>query len=164
MYTENIVQMHGPVARIFDLAADVERWPVILPHYRWVRRLSGTPQKRVVAMAARRNFIPVQWVSIQEVYPAERRIVYRHIGGFTKGMYVEWTMEPLQPANPDGGQSVKISHDFTLRWPLIGGIVAQKIVGDFFVHYIANQTLNRIKQLVEMEEPVSLAQPATEKE
>jgi len=31
--------MHAPADRIFALAADVERWPERLPHYRYVRRL-----------------------------------------------------------------------------------------------------------------------------
>lgn len=151
MYTENVVQMHGSFERMFALAADVERWQVILPHYRWVKRLRGTDTNRVVEMAARRDFIPVKWVSIQEVHHDQRKIIYRHIGGFTKGMYVEWTFTPINPDEPDGAQHVKISHDFTLKWPLIGSFVAQKIVGNLFVHYIANKTLNRIKQLVEAE-------------
>ena len=29
--------VHAPLERIFALAADVERWPALLPHYRYVR-------------------------------------------------------------------------------------------------------------------------------
>jgi ribosome-associated toxin RatA of RatAB toxin-antitoxin module len=29
--------VHAPLAVIFGLAADVERWPMILPHYKYVR-------------------------------------------------------------------------------------------------------------------------------
>ena len=29
--------VRAPLTRIFSLAADVERWPALLPHYRFVR-------------------------------------------------------------------------------------------------------------------------------
>ena len=29
--------VHAPADLCFQIAADVERWPEILPHYRWVR-------------------------------------------------------------------------------------------------------------------------------
>ena len=41
---------------IFRLAAQVEDWPRLLPHYRWVRVLSQTDDRhRTVDMAARRD-------------------------------------------------------------------------------------------------------------
>src|SRR3712207_8690535 len=96
MHTENAVTIRGPLERIVELAADVERWPEILPHYRWVTLLEGGGDRKVVEMAARRDWIPVTWRAVQEV----RRdgptpvIAYRHTRGVTKGMTVAWTFEP----------------------------------------------------------------------
>ena len=39
MHTENTIEIHGDVKRIFQVAAQVDKWPEILPHYRWVRVL-----------------------------------------------------------------------------------------------------------------------------
>ena len=52
--------MNGDLDTIVALAADVERWPVILPHYRWVTLLDGGGDRKTVEMAARRGRIPGQ--------------------------------------------------------------------------------------------------------
>ncbi|HKG26010.1 MAG TPA: SRPBCC family protein, partial [Thermomicrobiales bacterium] len=67
MHTENAIDIQAGLDRIVALAADVERWPAILPHYRSVRLLEGGGDRKVVEMAARRDRIPVSWRAIQEV-------------------------------------------------------------------------------------------------
>src|SRR5437870_12133994 len=39
MLTVDCISIHAPLERVFDVAQDVEGWPEILPHYRWVRFL-----------------------------------------------------------------------------------------------------------------------------
>ena len=96
MHTENAVAMRGDLERIVELAADVERWPQILPHYRWVTLLDGGGDRKVVEMAARRDRIPVKWRAVQQIKRDGPTpvITYRHIWGVTKGMDVAWTFEP----------------------------------------------------------------------
>ncbi len=152
MHTENAVTMRGPLARIVELAADVERWPVILPHYRWVTLLEGGGDRKVVEMAARRDRFPVKWRAVQEIRRggAAPEIHYRHIRGLTEGMTVGWEFEPR------GEETVvRIWHEFVPRWPvvgpLVGGVIAERVVGPQFVGYIAGQTLATIKEIVEGE-------------
>jgi hypothetical protein len=146
MHTENAIEIHAGLERIVELAADVERWPVILPHYRWVKLLEGSGDRKVVEMAARRDLIPVRWRAIQEVDRggAMPVIRYRHIGGVTKGMEVAWTFERC-----DRGYQVRIEHELHLTWPVIGGLVADRIIGPYFVASIAGKTLATIKRLAE---------------
>ena len=146
MRTENTVSMASSVDRIVALAADVERWPIILPHYRWVTLLEGGGDRKTVEMAARRGRIPVKWRAIQEIERGGSSPVirYHHIWGVTKGMDVAWTFEPL-PC----GTNVRIDHDFSPSWPLVGGVVADKIIGPQFVAAIAGKTLETIKAIVE---------------
>lgn len=129
---------------IFRLAAAVEDWPRILPHYRWVRLLRDEGQHRVVEMAARRDWIPVRWTAVQELYPDERRITFRHIRGVTRGMDVAWTLTPT-----DDGVLVQIWHAFLPRWPLVPDALVRLVIGRFFVEHIASRTLVRIKELAE---------------
>ncbi len=68
MHTQNSVQMAGSLEEIVDLASDIERWPEILPHYRWVTLLDGEGDRKVVEMAARRGRIPVKWKAVQEIW------------------------------------------------------------------------------------------------
>jgi hypothetical protein len=94
-------------------------------------------------MAARRDAIPVWWCSLMRCYPAEHRIVYKHIGGATTGMDVEWTIVPT-----GGVTRARITHDITLPWPILGPITAF-LMCDVFVSYIANQTLHGIAAAAE---------------
>ena len=131
---------------IFRLAAAVEEWPRILPHYRSVRVLHDDGERRVVAMAARRGAIPVRWVAEQQVYPGDRRITFRHVGGVTRGMEVAWT---LTPADDSGEVGVRIWHRFEPRWPLVPDILVDLVVGEYFVNGIAARTLACIRARAE---------------
>ena len=136
--------MRAPYERIFDLAADVERWPRILPHYRYVRPVHDPDGERRFAMGARRGPIPVSWEAIQRPMRNERRIEFVHTGGVTRGMWVAWRFEQR-----DGAVDVSIEHRLDLRWPLIGELVARAVIGPQFIDAIAGRTLRRVKALAE---------------
>lgn len=138
------VLMDAPYERIFALAADVERWPEILPHYRYVRAVRDPNGERRFAMGARRGPIPVTWEAIQRPDRDARTIEFVHTGGVTRGMWVAWRFEPRR-----GAVDVSIEHRLTLRWPLIGDVVARRIIGPQFIEAIAGRTLRRIKILAE---------------
>ena len=136
--------MHAPFERIFDLAADVERWPERLPHYRYVRRVPARDGERRFAMGARRGPIPVRWEAIQVPLRAERRIEFVHTGGVTRGMRVAWRFEERGDAI-----DVSIEHHLDLGWPIIGAFAAEHVIGPQFVEAIAGRTLRRVKELAE---------------
>ncbi len=147
MHTLDEIWMNAPTSLVFRLAADVERWPEILPHYRWVRVISDDWGHRTVAMAARRGRIPVSWTAQQRVIRDERRITYHHIRGVTKGMTVEWRI-----TEQDGGTHVAIEHDLNSHNPLLRTQLADWIVGSYFVSGIASLTLVHMKLAAESTE------------
>lgn len=140
--------MRAAPAVIFKLAAEIERWPLFLPHYRYVRLLRASPDRRfkVAAMGARRDFLPVAWTTTQELFPDERprRIRFRHIRGITRGMDVAWILTPRPQ-----GVHVEIRHAFDPRWPLVGDRLVHRVIGEFFVGTIAGRTLRCVKATAE---------------
>lgn len=138
------VRIDAPYDRIFPLAADVERWPELLPHYRYVRRLPDVDGDRQYAMGARRGVLPVRWAATQRPLPDARRIEFRHTGGVTRGMEVAWRFDPAGAA-----WDVSIEHRLELRWPVIGGFAATRVIGPQFIDAIAGRTLRTIKRLAE---------------
>ncbi len=138
------VVMHAPWERIFPLAVDVERWPQILPHYRYVRPVADPNGERRFAMGARRGPIPVTWEAIQRPLPDERSIEFVHTAGVTRGMWVAWRFEAV-----DGGTDVSIEHRLELGWPVIGDFAARYVIGPQFIEAIAGRTLRRIRDLAE---------------
>src|SRR5438445_9943185 len=116
--------MHAPADRIFALAADVERWPERLPHYRYVRRLPDPSGERRFAMGARRGLIPVRWEAIQRPRPAGSVIEFEHTGGVTRGMQVAWRFRVVEES-----LEVSIEHELQLGGPLVGEPVERWVMG-----------------------------------
>ncbi len=135
--------MNAPKMSIFETAANLELWPKILPHYRYIRYLERGPSRNVVVMAARRSGIPIKWTS-EEIIDRERvEIRFHHLKAFTKGMNVVWTFDET----PDGIR-VEIFHELNFRIPALAPIM-DLIIGDFFIGNVANKTLRCMKQYVE---------------
>ena len=140
--------IQAPLNRVVTVAADVERWPSFLPHYRWVRVVDRSEDHRRVEMAAWRPFGPLKyptwWVSEMWVLPAPA-VRYRHVEGITRGMDVEWQFRPEAE-----GVTVTIVHEWPgPRWPVIGPTAASWVIGPVFIHGIASRTLAGVKRYVE---------------
>ena len=144
MRAENTILIRAPLDEIYQLAAAVERWPSLLPHYRYVRVGEERGGGRLIEMAARRDWIPVWWMARQECLPDVPEIRFRHVRGITTGMDVTWRFAP----GPEGVW-VSIHHNLNLGWPIVGRTIADRIIGPLFVEPIAALTLARIKLLAE---------------
>jgi ribosome-associated toxin RatA of RatAB toxin-antitoxin module len=151
----------APADLCFQVAADVERWPEILPHYRWVRFLRKDGfASGMVEMAAWRRFGPVAWptwwISEMTHDPLHRTVTYQHVYGITRGMDVLWEVTPIG----EGASRLSIVHEWTgPEWPLIGGLAADLVIGPHFVSAIAGRTLAGVAR--EAERRAALAgQPA----
>ena len=154
MMTVDEQRVRAPLEVVFRLAADVERWPEHLEHYRFVRfherRRDGGG---TVEMSANRPFgianWPTWWTSLMSVTQAGSAVPpsirFRHVRGITSGMDVEWTFEPV-----DEGTLVRIVHVWNgPPWALIGEVAARGVIGPVFVHGIASRTLAGLARVAE---------------
>ena len=116
--------MRAPKMAIFETAADLELWPRILPHYRYIHFLERSPDRNIVLMAARRSGIPISWTSEQIIDRDKLEIRFHHLKAWTKGMRVVWTF-----SDTSDGVLVTISHDLRFRIPVLAPIV-DPIIGD----------------------------------
>ena len=151
--------VRAPVQHLFELASNVEKWPSHLPHYRYVRfRERRADGGGLVEMSAYRPFHlsgtrnralginwPTWWLSEMSVDRKRPAIRFRHVGGITKGMDVEWTFAPSA-----GGTHVRIVH----LWdgpgiPVVGKWAALFVIGPVFVHGIASRTLAGLAAVAE---------------
>jgi hypothetical protein len=169
MHTSNTIRIDGDAARIYPLiyrlAADIQDWPALLPHYRYLRIVEQSATHKIADFGAFRLFslfasrekrsgcpdraaggvkFPVRWRARQDLFPEEGRITYRHVRGITRGMWVEWRLE-----RREDHVQVTIDHDLTYPVPLLGPLFARYIVGALFVSNIAGKTLGCIKAKVE---------------
>jgi ribosome-associated toxin RatA of RatAB toxin-antitoxin module len=151
MHKANSIIMRAPRMTIFETAANLELWPKILPHYRYIHYLERSPERNVVVMAARRGPIPISWTSEQFIDRDNVEVRFHHLKAFTKGMNVVWTFNET----PDGVR-VEIVHDMMFRIPALAS-VAEPVIGGFFIHPVATRTLHCMKKYLE-----SAVTPATD--
>ena len=152
MHSVNEIEILGDAERlcprIFQLAADIQDWPTILPHYRYLRIVERSERCKTADFGASRDGFPVKWRARQELFPEADRITFLHVGGVTKGMWVEWRLEKRSKS-----VYVTIEHELSYPVPLLGPLFAKYIVGKLFVENIAGKTLRCIKAKVEAEYP-----------
>src|SRR5207247_10527901 len=142
MHKTNSIIMHAPKMLIFETVSNLELWPKILPHYRYIRYLERGPSRNIVVMAATRSGIPISWTSEQIIDRDHLEIRFHHLKAFTKGMRVVWTFQDAPT-----GVLVEIRHDLAFRVNLLVPI-ADKIIGALFIHNIPSQTLRCMKSSV----------------
>lgn len=153
MITHDAGFARASVRAVFDVVRAVERWPAHLPHYRWVRMLERDPDGGgVVDMSANRPFGPLDWPtywrSLMAVDHARPAVRFRHIGGVTTGMDVEWAFDAT-----DEGTQITLVHSWDgPSWPFIGRFAAQEVIGPVFVHGIASLTLAGLARAAEQGE------------
>jgi hypothetical protein len=146
--TTDSITIEAALSRVFGLAVEVERWPELLPHYRYVRKIasgdSGSAGR--FAMGARRSRIPVRWTADQFLYSDYTCIRYHHVRGVTRGMDVEWRLTAR-------GTKVDVTIIHALvpghSLPGVSGRAGRFLVGELFVRNIAQQTLRGIKAAAE---------------
>ena len=148
MTTLHVGHSRASVRTMFDVVRAVEAWPTHLPHYRSVRMLERDPDGGgVVEMVADRPFGAFRWPtvsrSVMQVDHRRPAVRFRHIGGLTTGMEVEWAFEADGLADGRAaGTRISLLHLWDgPRWPLIGAVAAVRVIGPLFVTGMASRTL-----------------------
>jgi uncharacterized membrane protein len=110
MHTGNSIIIQAPKMTIFETASNLELWPRILPHYRYIRYLERADDRNLVVMAAVRSGIPISWTSEQVIDRKNVEVHFHHLKAWTKGMHVVWTSgTACLPRSPNRSSEVSSS-------------------------------------------------------
>jgi len=112
-------EIDAPVERVYQVVADVEKYPEFLPGVKRVVRLEGDLVEMTVGLGP----IDVTWISRASLAPFES-IVIDLVEGPFRQMDVRWEF------TPQGGRTkVKHTTEFELRLPMpgMGRIVSRAI-------------------------------------
>ena len=139
MNCENSIVIRAPLEKIFQTTSNLESWPKLLPHYRWIHVLKHDGNALVVNMAARRGCLPIQWTSRFEAVSAPPELRFHHLKAFTRGMDVKWTF-----TQTDDGVRVRITHQLNHRFPRFAEFIARH-----FIEPVASRTLAAFKSHLE---------------
>ncbi len=120
MRIETTVDIDAPVARVWDVTVDVERWPEWTASMRRVERLDDGPFAVGSRVRVRQPLAPrADWV-VTAMTPGTAFTWESHVPGARSVGTHELT------PRPDGGTSVRLAFEASgpvarLLWPLIGG-------------------------------------------
>jgi coenzyme Q-binding protein COQ10 len=106
--------------RLFDLVADIERYPEFLPHWREVRILESGGDRLYVQQRLDAGPVPVRFHT-RVAFEPQRRIRIVTEDGPLRGMEIEWRFEP------DGEDRCRVGlrvHREPVRGPLRGPLEA----------------------------------------
>ncbi len=142
--TSTSIDIAAPVGTVFALAAATARWPLILPHYRYVRVHARSGSRQVLEMAAWRHVFPLRWVAEQTDDADRPHLAFRHIAGPTRGMEVEWLFEPAGAST-----RVTIVHRLEFAFPVLAAFLGRYVVGEYFITGVAKRTLACMKRVAE---------------
>jgi ribosome-associated toxin RatA of RatAB toxin-antitoxin module len=142
----NCIEMQASPQQVFDVVSNLQSWPRYLPHYRWIRVMENHPDHQVVRMACYRGWIPIDWVSKFHADPRTLELHFHHLKAFTRGMDVVWHLKPLRNGE---ATEVTINHNLDPVKANWGNLIAERMVGGFFIDYIATRTLRNFARYFE---------------
>src|SRR5207253_9277816 len=116
MHKTNSIIMCAPKMTVFETAANLELWPRILPHYRYIRYLEHSPSRNIVVMAATRSGIPISWTSEQIIDRDHAEVRFLHLKAFTKGMRVVWTFQEAPAGVLVRSEERRVGKECGARW------------------------------------------------
>src|SRR3954452_21650057 len=70
---------------VFNLLAEVELWPAIIPHIRLARVLRRDGRRRLISVRASWHGIPIGWRMIETVDVAAGQVTLQHVSRLTRG-------------------------------------------------------------------------------
>mgnify|MGYP001077083921 CR=1 FL=1 len=121
-YIEKTGEIEAPVAKVYQVVADVEKYPEFLPGVRQVRRLEGDLVEMTVSMGP----LDVSWTSRATLQPYAS-IVIDLVEGPFRQMGVRWEFTPR-------GESTGIRYvtefELLLRLPGINRIATRAIAAN----------------------------------
>lgn len=142
--TTTEIEIAAPAATIFGFAAATARWPLFLPHYRYVRVRERDGRRQIIEMAAWRDCFPLRWIAEQIDDPERPHISFRHLAGPTRGMEVEWLFELIGDRT-----QVTIVHRLDFAFPIAAAFLGKYVVGEYFIEGVAKRTLRCMKAVSE---------------
>lgn len=109
-HTEHREIVAAPARTVYDLVADVSRWPLVFPPTVHVEHVERGGTSEVIRIWATANDAVKGWTSRRDLDPQARRIRFRQeiSAPPVASMGGEWIIEPTA----DGRSLVRLTHDF----------------------------------------------------
>jgi ribosome-associated toxin RatA of RatAB toxin-antitoxin module len=107
-----------PVELVFEMAADVERHPSLIPDYLSCRFVASTGEAKLVERTASIRGRTVTWRAWMYSRP-NTAVHFVHQGGLLNGMQVTWQFQ----STASGQTHMTITQAFHVKIPVIGALI-----------------------------------------
>ncbi len=144
MYSEDSILIKADLKKVFKVAEQIDKFGDFIPQYKEVDILKNTENSMVLKRTARIAGKKMCWTS-EATIRKDDAIIFEQINGILKGMHTEWRFYPVAE-----GTKIAISHDFSLKIPVVGKL-GEKIIYNLFIKNIAQTILLNMKEKLEKE-------------
>ena len=143
IYKEDSILINQNLARVFQVACDIEKLSDFIPEYKNVKVISREDNEMILeAKIQLLSLIPITFTS-SGIIKENESIKYEQIKGPLKGLQTEWKFEEI-----DKKTKLSIIHILNIRIPLIGNLL-EKLVYALFIKNLAQEVLLCMKKKLE---------------
>jgi ribosome-associated toxin RatA of RatAB toxin-antitoxin module len=145
---EHGVLIRRPLAEVYALCRQVERYPEFLPDYRESKILSQIGDAFLLERAAVMKGQLYRWKSWAR-FKENQSIHFEHVEGPLRGMQVDWHFYPVHRVSTQ----VVIIHQFQIQRPWGVGFFLEQFVFKPRLNGIAGQVVAALKEVCEAQKP-----------
>jgi ribosome-associated toxin RatA of RatAB toxin-antitoxin module len=135
---------------VFSLIAEVELWPALFRHIRSARVLRRNGRRRLIAVKVRWKGLPLGYMAIQTIDDEAFETTIQHVSPITRGSITTWSVRPADDADPaHSAVELRLEQKLTVRVPLVGGILANVLIGRLIARDLGRQMARRVQEIAE---------------
>lgn len=135
---------------VFNLIAEVELWPALFRHIRSARVLRRNGRRRLIAVKARWKGVPLGYTAIQTIDDEAFAMTIRHVSPITRGSAATWSVLPADDIDRAHSEvELRLVQTVIVRVPLVGGILANGLVGGRVARDLGHQMARRVQEIAE---------------
>jgi ribosome-associated toxin RatA of RatAB toxin-antitoxin module len=142
--TKSEVIINANLTKVFDISADIEKYPEFIPVYKEVKILERKGNTLIVQRIGIVNNKQVRWKSEIKINPYHS-IEAVQLQGPLKGMKVVWQFERI---DNEKTKIILIHYIVYKKIPILGKLITRFIIANI-IKKIAEETLEAIKNRVE---------------
>lgn len=142
MYIESSVLVKSDKRKVFEVMADVEKWPEFLSLHRKQKILSISEKEGNIVNITLERGGKIRWRLFITINNNDCSIISKQIQGPVKGLEARWRFEEL----PEGTK-MTITHQLNYKIFLIGKLI--EIIAAKVIKKLTKNTLKAVKRRVE---------------
>lgn len=142
-------RLHADHATVFNLLAEAELWPALVPHIRSARVQRRDGYRRLIVVQARWRKLPLGYTAVLTVDREHCEVTIRHLSRLTRGSVAVWAVQPVRMEGSSVAVDLSVRQQVVVPLPIVGGLLARRFVGGCVARDLGQAMLDRVAEVAE---------------